>query len=86
MEYDVRTHIISYKKHNNSDENELQRRTMLILTDDEVLSRGLELVGFDETRQARLKKETKEELFMEHYGSMPFVYAQLWEGLQLTDD
>jgi hypothetical protein len=59
---------------------------MLILTDDEVLARGLELVGFNDARQARSKQESNDEVFKEHYGSMPFVYAQLWEDLQLIDE
>jgi DDE superfamily endonuclease len=59
---------------------------MLILTDDEVLARGLELVGFDEVKQAKAGEISNVLLFKEHYGSMPIVYAQLWEDLQLTDD
>jgi DDE superfamily endonuclease len=58
---------------------------MLILTDDEVLAKGLELVGFDDERQAKSGQEANIELFKEHYGSMPFVCAQLWEDLQVTN-
>jgi hypothetical protein len=57
---------------------------MLILTDDEVLSEGLQFVGFNESRQARVKKTTNVQRFKEHYGSIPRVYAQLWEDLQTT--
>jgi hypothetical protein len=45
---------------------------MLILTDDEVLARGLDLVRFDEARQAKAQQETNVDLFKEHYGSTPF--------------
>ena len=58
---------------------------MLILTDDEVLARGLELVGFDEVKQAKAGEISNVLLFKEHYGSMPFVCAQLWEDLQVTN-
>jgi hypothetical protein len=58
---------------------------MLILTDDEVLAKGLMFVGFNEQRQARVKYETNLKRFKDHYGSKPIVYAQLWEDLQLTD-
>jgi DDE superfamily endonuclease len=58
---------------------------MLILTDDEVLSKALMLVGFNEERQARVQNKTNEARFLEHFGSMPQVYAQLWEDLQTTN-
>jgi hypothetical protein len=58
---------------------------MLILTDDEVLAKGLDLVGYCEERQARVKKETNLVRFKDHYGSMQIVYAQLWEDLQTTN-
>jgi DDE superfamily endonuclease len=58
---------------------------MLILTDDEVLAKGLLLVGFCAVRQARVDEETNEARFTDHFGSTPQVYAQLWEDLQTTD-
>jgi DDE superfamily endonuclease len=57
---------------------------MLILTDDEVLTRGLHLVGFGD-RQARANKETNLERFTAHFGSKPQVCAQIWEDLQTTN-
>jgi len=55
-----------------------------IFTSDQVLVHGLQLVGFDETRQARVKKETNIEDFKAHYGVHPFVIATIWEELQTT--
>jgi hypothetical protein len=59
---------------------------MLVLTDDEVLARGLELVGFDEWRQSRVQKATNVKRFKDFYVSKPVVYAQLWEDLQMTNN
>jgi hypothetical protein len=59
--------------------------TMLILTDNEILAKGLEFVGFGVERQGRVKKEASIERFKSHYGSKPIVYAQLWEDLQTTN-
>jgi hypothetical protein len=58
---------------------------MLILTDDEVLAKGLAMVGYNEERQARVKRATNIDRFKDHYGSIPVVYAQLWEDLQMTN-
>jgi hypothetical protein len=58
---------------------------MLILTDDEVLTRGLELVGFGIDRQERVKDEENVLRFTDHFGSHPRVYAQIWEDLQTTN-
>jgi hypothetical protein len=58
---------------------------MLILTDDEVLCKGLDFVGFGAERRARVKKETSIDRFKSLYGSKPLVYAQLWEDLQTTN-
>jgi hypothetical protein len=57
---------------------------MLILTDDQVMAKGLELIGFGVERQARVKKETNVRRFKDGYGSAPLVYAQIWEDLQTT--
>jgi len=56
-----------------------------IFTSDQVLALGLQLVGFDEERQARVKKETNIEDFVAHYGVHPFVIATIWEELQTTN-
>jgi hypothetical protein len=39
---------------------------MLILTDDEVLARGLELAGFDEAKQAKAGEISNVLLFTDH--------------------
>jgi K+-sensing histidine kinase KdpD len=54
---------------------------MLVLDVDDVLAKGLKLVGFDELRQSRVTKETNVKRFKDHYGSIPRVYARLWEDL-----
>jgi hypothetical protein len=54
---------------------------MLILTDDEVLTRGLDLVGFGDDCQAREKKETNVERFADHFGSKPQVLRSDLGGL-----
>jgi hypothetical protein len=58
---------------------------VVILTADEILSKGLLMVGFDVSRQQRVKRSTNLERFRSHFGSNPVVYAQIWEDLQTTD-
>lgn len=57
---------------------------VLILTADEVLRKGLQLVGFDCRRQRNASSPTNLRRFRTHYGSNPSVYAQIWEDLQTT--
>jgi len=57
---------------------------VIILTEAEIMLRGLELCGFDRSRQKRVKWETNRRRFKSHYGSDPVVYAQIWEDLQTT--
>jgi hypothetical protein len=56
---------------------------VVILTADELLRKGLELVGFEYHRQQNVSRETNLQRFRGHYGSNPIVYAQLWEDLSL---
>jgi hypothetical protein len=57
----------------------------VVLTADEILSKGLELQGFERTtRQSKASHELNESRFKSFYGSKPIVYAQLWEDLQTT--
>ena len=58
---------------------------LVILTEDEMLFKGLELVGFTLDRMENVERDTNIERFKAHYGSIPFVYAQIWEDLQTTD-
>ena len=55
-----------------------------ILTANEILRKGLELVGFDWHRQRNVSRPTNLQRFRAHYGSNPVVYAQIWEDLQTT--
>ena len=57
---------------------------MLIKTSAEILREGLELVGFNEQRQARVSNSTNRDRFKEHYGSSPVVCARIWDDLQTT--
>jgi hypothetical protein len=59
---------------------------VVILTADEILRKGLLLVGFDGSRQKNVKRERNIERFKTHFGSDPIVYAQIWEDLQMTDN
>ena len=56
---------------------------VVVLTADELLRKGLELVGFDRSRQQRVCRATNLKRFKGHYGSNPIVYAQIWEDLSL---
>jgi DDE superfamily endonuclease len=58
---------------------------MLILTDDEVLTRGLTLAGFGTHKQERVDDKANVDRFIDHFGSHPRVYAQIWEDLQTTN-
>ena len=63
----------------------LNKRTVVILTSDKFLRKGLQLVGFDHAgRQQRVCRATNLMRFRAHYGSNPVVYAQIWEDLQMT--
>ena len=59
---------------------------LLILTPDEVLREGLELVGCDYRQQQRVGRATNLVHFKSFYGSNPVVYAEIWEDLQTTDN
>lgn len=58
--------------------------SLVVLTPDDVLRRGLILVGFDERRQQRVKKKKNLSRFRQHYASDPVVYAVLLHRLQTT--
>ena len=58
---------------------------LLILTPDEILQKGLELVGFSCRRQQNVTRPTNLVRFRAHYGSNPIVYSQIWEDLLTTD-
>jgi hypothetical protein len=56
---------------------------VVVLTADELLRKGLELVGFDHHRQQNVCQATNLHCFRGHYRSNPVVYAQIWEDLSL---
>ena len=56
-----------------------------VKTLNQVLERGLILVGYDKQRQARVKGTTLLRRFKAHFGNQPGVYSKLWEVLQTTD-
>ena len=55
-----------------------------VLTADEILRKGLVLVGYDYRRQDKVSTVTNLGRFRAQYGSNPVVYAQIWEDLQIT--
>ena len=57
-----------------------------ILTPGEVLSRGLELVGFSMTRQQSVRREKNLQHFATHFGARPAVCAAIWTDLQMTNN
>ena len=62
-----------------------ERNATSILTGDEFLKLGLNLVGYKGHRIRRCKKSTNVERFVEHYGSIPIICAIIWEDLQTTE-
>ncbi len=56
-----------------------------ILTADEFLKIGLQLVGYKKRRIRRAKKRSNVERFLGHYGSIPCICAMIWEDLQTTE-
>jgi hypothetical protein len=66
--------------------NETTATKMVVLTTDEVLQKGLSMVGFDRDRQKNVSRETNLQRFRAHYGSNPIVYAQIWEDLSLLTE
>ena len=52
---------------------------MLIRTSREMMARGLELAGFDQSRQSNVRYELNLERFNSFYGTKPIVCAQIWE-------
>lgn len=53
----------------------------MFLSPDTVLRKGLQLVGIDSNKQARVKKETNVKLFRAFFGSSPLDLAQMWMHL-----
>ena len=58
---------------------------MFILTADEIMERGLELMGYDQHRQLKVKRARNIELFRRSYGSNPVVSAAILQDLQTTE-
>jgi hypothetical protein len=59
---------------------------VVILTADEIMGKGLLLVGFDIHCKQNVKTKTNICCFKTHFGSHPVVYAQIWEDLQMTEN
>ena len=56
-----------------------------ILTANEVMRQGLSLCGFCWSRQQNVVRATNLQQFKGLFGSLPVVYAQIWEDLQKTE-
>jgi len=59
-------------------------KSLVVYPADELLVKGLEMAGYDETRQKRVQRATNLDIFQSHLGSAPVVYAEIWEDLQTT--
>ena len=64
----------------------LFKMNVVVLTPDEALLRGLEVVGFTEQRQNRVKKKRNLARFRTHFSADPGVYAVLLTRLQTTSN
>ena len=53
-----------------------------IVTPDFVLETGLQAVGFDDNRRAKVNRSTNLSRFRSHFGSNPIVYAEIWEDFK----
>lgn len=56
-----------------------------IKTQDEVLARGLQLVGYDADEQARVEEKTRVHRYKGHFAEPPICHSILWAELQETD-
>jgi len=57
-----------------------------ILTEEEMLLTGLELLGWDSGRINRVELVTNHERFDGAFGALPHVLAKIWEVLQTTEN
>lgn len=55
-----------------------------VLTTDDALKRGLELVGFSAARQSSVRRSKNMSRFRTWYGSNPVVCSSLWQKLHQT--
>jgi hypothetical protein len=63
----------------------IENNATSVLTADEFLKIGLQLVGYKKRRIRRAKKRSHVERFLGHYGSICFICAMVWEDLQTTE-
>lgn len=56
-----------------------------VLTENEMLQKGLEILGYDQQAQTRVHWKTRVRRFKRHFASSPLVCSILWETLQTTD-
>jgi hypothetical protein len=57
---------------------------VVVYTPDEIMEHGLRMMSYDVAKQAKVCRDTNLKRFREMYGSLPVVYAHLWEDLQTT--
>jgi hypothetical protein len=57
-------------------------KPIVLFTADEIMDRGLALA--DMRSQGKVMRSTKVARFRSYFGSLPVVYAELWEDLQTT--
>jgi hypothetical protein len=71
-----------------SDSDDSNYSNLFILTSDEILNRGLKLIGWTHQKLARKSKHKEEKQanwFSCEYGARPHVVAQIWIDLQRTE-
>ena len=56
----------------------------VVLTPQEILTKGLQLLGYKNRQIRRFKPERATTRFKSHYGAKPIVLAKIWEDLQKT--
>jgi hypothetical protein len=58
---------------------------VVVFTPDEIMKRGLLLVNHTQAQLQRCMRATQVQWFRNMFGSLPVVYAELWEDLQTTN-
>ena len=59
---------------------------LVVLADEQILRKGLEIDGFDDYRQNRVNGDANDKRFRAAFGSSSLVLAEIWEDLQTTDN
>jgi hypothetical protein len=55
-----------------------KQRRMLVLSPDQIMAKGLDLIGYNLDRKASVGRKENEHRFTRAFGSHPIVYTALW--------